>query len=291
MVERELPGLPSMPLLFARAGAAAIPGGLRLPFAGGRASEIPQLALIAGDVEVDRRRLAAYDRVCSFGLRDTLPPTYPHVLAFPLQLALMTDSSFPFGVVGLVQIANRIVQHRPVDARERLALRVWATPAEPDPRGTRFSIRSEARTGDELVWEETSTNLHRGRGDGAAPAPDGPPSGAELPATATWRLPGDLGRRYGSVSGDRNPIHLHPLTARPFGFASAIAHGMWTKARCLAALHPQLPQAFTVQVAFKRPILLPGTVSFAELRAGDGIRFGVRDARRETRHLDGLVTV
>jgi acyl dehydratase len=109
------------------------------------------------------------------------------------------------------------------------------------------------------------------------------------PATATWRLPGDLGRRYGSVSGDLNPIHVHPLTARMFGFPSAIAHGMWTKARCLAALDPGLPSRFSVEVAFKRPILLPATVQFAEVSAADTITFGARDAERDTPHLDGLL--
>lgn len=96
----------------------------------------------------------------------------------------------------------------------------------------------------------------------------------------------DLGRRYGSVSGDMNPIHLHALTARLFGFPSAIAHGMWTKARCLAALDGRLPDSFTVEVAFKRPILLPAKVQFAE---GEG-RFGVRDAKMQTPHLDGKLT-
>ncbi len=68
---------------------------------------------------IDRERLAAYDRVCGFSLSDELPPTYPHMLAFPLQLALMTDPSFPFPAIGLVHIYNRIVQHRPVQAGER----------------------------------------------------------------------------------------------------------------------------------------------------------------------------
>jgi hypothetical protein len=65
---------------------------------------------------------------------------------------------------------------------------------------------------------------------------------------------------------------------------------MWTKARCLAALGPQLPGAFTVDVAFKRPILLPATVKFAEARGGEEIRFGVRDATRDKPHLDGVIS-
>ena len=110
-----------------------------------------------------------------------------------------------------------------------------------------------------------------------------------------WRCPGDLGRRYGWVSGDLNPIHVHPLSARLFGFRRAIAHGMWTKARCLAALGPQLGgrgQGYTVEVVFRKPILLPATVAFAEAAgpAPGSIAFGVRDAKRSTPHLDGLLT-
>ncbi len=291
MSDRELSGSPSMLALFARAGMAMIPGAARLPFVGGGGGEISDRALTLDDVQIDRDRLAGYDRVCGFDVSDTLPATYPHMLAFPLHLALMTDGSFPFPAIGLVHVANEIVQHRPVDARERLSLRVWASGIEPHPRGRQFSIRSQARVGDELVWEEVSTNLRRGRdGDESAPAGDAPPSSADLPASATWQLKGDLGRRYGSVSGDLNPIHVHSLSARLFGFPGAIAHGMWTKARCLAALGPELPAAFSVQVAFKRPILLPATVRFAEAPAAGGhIAFGVRDAKRATPHLDGLV--
>ena len=65
---------------------------------------------------------------------------------------------------------------------------------------------------------------------------------------------------------------------------------MWTKARCLAALGPEVPDACTVEVAFRRPILLPSSVKFAEQRDGDQIRFGVRDAKHDGSHLDGLVS-
>jgi acyl dehydratase len=208
------------------------------------------------------------------------------MLVFPLHLALMTDSSFPFPAIGLVHIYNRITQHRPVKAAETLSLQVRATPVEQHPRGEQFSIASEARAGDELVWEEISTNLRRGSGGGGGHEPE-VPSAEELPATATWRLPGDLGRRYGGVSGDLNPIHMHPLSARLFGFPTAIAHGMWTKARCLAALESRLPERFTVQAAFRKPILLPATVQFAESQTDHAVRFGVRDEKKGTPHLDG----
>jgi acyl dehydratase len=291
MPTRDLNSPPAMLPLFARAGAAMLPGASHLPFVGGGGRDVPDLTLRLAEVPIDPDRLAAYNRVCGFDLRDALPPTYPHILAFPLQLSLMTDPSFPFPAIGLVHIHNRITQHRPISASEKLEIKVWATPVQEHPRGRQFSLRSEARAGDELVWEEVSTNLKRGHGSEGANAPGSDlPSADELPVTATWQLPGDLGRRYGSVAGDLNPIHIHPLSARLFGFKSAIAHGMWTQARCLAALAPRLPDAFTVEAAFKKPILLPGRVEFCEA-AGPGaafnLAFGVRDPRKGSSHLDG----
>jgi acyl dehydratase len=287
--ERELGRSPSIASLFLRAGLASVPGATRLPLLGGGDGQSPTLALDAA--QIDRDRLVSYQKVCGFPVGDTVPATFMHVLAFPLHLTVLTDGGLPFAPIGLVHIANRIVQHRPISAGERLSLRVWATEPEPHPRGVQFSLRSQAHVGSELVWEEVSTNLSRGCGEPDARAPSGPPSSSELPATATWRLNGDLGRRYAAVSEDFNPIHIHALTARAFGFKSAIAHGMWTKARCLAALGPEVPGTCTIEVAFKRPILLPATVRFAELRDGDQILFGVRDRKRDRSHLDGVLTV
>lgn len=291
MADRVLSGSPRMLPLFARAGAAMIPGASRLPLigSGGRGQDVPDTVLVLDEVRTDRARLAAYDRVCGFPLRDQLPATYPHILAFPLHLRLMTDGAFPFPALGLVHIENMIRQHRAIMSAEALSLRVWATALEPHPRGTKFNLRSEAHSGEELVWEETSTILRRGEGSKERPRQQAD-SEHPPPVTATWRLPGDLGRRYGSVSGDLNPIHIHPLSARLLGFPSAIAHGMWTKARCLAALDPQLPGSLGVEVSFRKPILLPATVQFAERSDERGITFAVRGAGKGTPHLDGRLS-
>jgi hypothetical protein len=304
MSTRTLDSPPHVLPLYARAAAPLIPGASLLPFVPGRAAEVPEIELSLPGTKADPGAVAAYARVCGFPLRDHLPPTYPHVLAFPLQMAVMADGGFPFGAVGLVHIENRIVQQRRVGLGEELELRVRPTRLEPHPRGRSFGLVTEVRTGGALVWEEVSTMLHRGggkRGDGrsaSGPAPEAVDSGAgagvedaagieELRAAGEWRLGGDLGRRYAAVSGDRNPIHLHRLTAKPLGFPGAIAHGMWTKARCLAALESRLPDAFAVEVRFRKPVPLPGRVEFVSAERDGEIEFAVRDPKRRTPHLEG----
>jgi acyl dehydratase len=286
---RKLTGPPSILPLYAKAAAPLLPGLSSLPFVPGGGGEIPDVRLELDAVVPDPDAVAAYAKVCGFALRDHLPPTYPHVLAFPLHMALMSDGSFPFGAVGLVHVANEITQHRRLGIDEALDLRVQATKVKPHPKGKAFDIVTEARVGRQIAWESTSTFLRRGKGDpGAAPGEAFPIVDEDVAASATWRLDGGLGRRYAAVSGDRNPIHMHSLTAKPLGFPAAIAHGMWTKARALAALEPRLPDAFAVDVRFRRPILLPAKVEFAAQDDRQGrLLFTVR--KGETRHLDGRI--
>jgi acyl dehydratase len=291
MATRTLDSPPSILPLYARAAAPLIPGASLLPFVPGRGKEVPELELTLPGVQPDPRAVAAYAKVCGFTLRDHLPPTYPQVLAFPLHMAVMADGDFPFGAVGLVHVENRIVQHRRIGLGEELKITVRPTPLQPHKRGRTFGLVTEAWAGRQKAWESTSTMLHRGPGQKAADEPISAerdrPGEPELTPSAEWRLGGDLGRRYAAVSGDRNPIHMHSLTARPLGFPAAIAHGMWTKARCLAALEGRLPDAFAVEVRFRKPIRLPGKVEFLSDAGDERIEFAVRDAKREIPHLDG----
>jgi len=303
METRTLKSPPSILPLYARAAAPMVPGASLLPFVPGRGSEIPELELELARVQADPERVAAYAKVCGFALRDHLPPTYPHALAFPLHMAVMADGGFPFGAVGLVHVENRIEQRRRIGLGEELTIRVRPTKLQSHPKGRTFSLISEANVDGETVWESTSTMLRRGKASTDAPKNEtelnqhlGPAGGkvdavrpADMAATGEWRLAGDLGRRYGAVSGDRNPIHMHSLSAKALGFPRAIAHGMWTKARCLAALESILPDAFAVEVRFRKPILLPARVEFASTADGGEIDFVVRDAKRGTPHLEGRV--
>ena len=89
------------------------------------------------------------------------------------------------------------------------------------------------------------------------------------------------------MSGDRNPIHLYPLTAKALGFPRHIAHGMWSLARCVAALENRLPDAVTVEVGFKKPIFLPGTVAFGVDPTDDDLAFALTSPKDGSPHLVG----
>lgn len=249
--------------------------------------QLPTTEVVLRDQAVDPDHLAAYQKVCGFRVRDELPPTYLHVLAFPLAVQLMVDPAFPLPLVGLVHLANVIEQRRPVRMDETVSLAVHAADLRRHEAGRTVDLIAEATVAGETVWRSRSTYLRRGKRSGPRPprTTSAPPAGP----TIDIRVPGDIGRRYAAVSGDRNPIHLHPLTARAFGFPRAIAHGMWLKARVLAAVEERLPDAFTVDVAFKTPVLLPSTVRLVA-EHHDGWTLDVRNARSGKPHLAGTIT-
>lgn len=250
-----------------------------------RGNTIATTAYETGELDLDADHVADYQRVCGFRVSDVLPPTYLHVLAFPLSVARMVEPDFPFPLIGLVHVANSITQLRPVRLGEKVSLRVEAANLRPHAAGQQFDVLTSARVGGIDVWTGRSTYLRRG--------PDAPPKRpvADSPTgTSTLiRVPADIGRRYAAVAGDRNPIHLHALTAKAFGFPGAIAHGMWLQARVLVTLEGRLPEALTVDVAFKTPVFLPSTIELIATRVGTEWRLDARNAKSGKPHLTATV--
>lgn len=285
MAVREFTALPGTATLYSRAVLGSLTGK--------KGKDLPDLELVMRDVKIDRANLAAYNRVCGFSQRDTLPVTYGFVLGFPLHMSLMTDPSFPFAAMGMVHIQNRITQLRPVSASETLTVIVKPANLRPHDKGVQFDILTTLLSGTEVVWECASTMLRRqaGGGEGTKPTTQRKEKpAASAPANVQWSIPGDIGRRYGAVSGDRNPIHMYAFTAKLFGFPRAIAHGMWSKARCLAAMEGRVPDACMVDVQFKLPVLLPAKVAFhSEPQADGSFTFGLNDLRSGKPHLAGSI--
>lgn len=286
--------------LVRRIALGMLPGPLRRGPTGG---ELPELTLERRAVQIDGGRLAAYSRLCGFPIRDRLPATYLHNVAFPLAIELMTDRRFPFAPLGMIHLENRITQLRPVGVGERPDVRLWADGAAPHRAGTSFIVHGEASIDGEIVWRDDSLYLAPGATGGAS---DGANGNGERPQRApgsarrsgfppapqpesVWELPADIGRRFASVSGDRNPIHLSSLTARAFGLPSAIVHGMYLKARCVAALDAELSDAFSVEVRFRRPARLPSRVGFSTSELDGRRMFAVHQLRRGTPHVLGSI--
>lgn len=279
---------------------------------------LPDVAYRVDGVRADAERLTAYQHLLGETGSDALPAGFVHVLGFPVAMALMTRTDFPLPLLGLVHLANRVEQRHELTLGGDLTVRAWAERLRAHRSGTQVDLVVEVGLGEGVgvSWRGVSTYLAKGRhlpglalvetADGAGPAggdvterrvpgqADGEFTGSDgtaFAATAQWRLGADVGRRYAAISGDRNPIHLSALTAKAFGFKRAIAHGMYTASRALAAVGPARGDAFGWDVSFDRPVLLPGTVAvnIAALPGGGHTYLGW-NPRSGKQHFSGSVT-
>lgn len=289
MSVRTLEHAPHLGGLYRRAAKDVVLG--FLPGGGKSGSSLPEDVLQLESVEIDRDHLADYNRVCGFQLSDVLPATYLHNVTFPLAMELMTSSAFPFPVVGMVHVENTIEQVRPVTADERPTVRLWVEDLRPHRAGQQLDVVGEAEVDGEIVWRDRSVYLRRGKTEG--PKPKKSPGKGVPPAPqpeAVWVLPGDTGRQFAAVSGDSNPIHMSALAAKAFGMPAAIAHGMYLKARCLSQLESELTDAFTIEVSFKAPVVLPTKVGFASATIDGKRTFTLHGTRKPTQHLRGSLS-
>lgn len=263
-----------------------------------RSTELRPSTLRLPDVTIDRTRLQSYQQVCGYRTSDVLPPAFPHLLGFALSMERMTRPDFPFPLLGLVHIRNTISQSRPLTASERFEVTVWADGLADHRAGKQIELHTEVSAAGEVVWREVSAYLHRSKSSDAKPAGEGREQRPEQPEAdagvvgvpAQIEVPGDVGRAYAAVSGDRNPIHLSDLSARVFGFKKAIAHGMWLAARAAAHYEGRLPEAFCYDVSFRAPLFLPGKVLLASTPKPGGWELAVTGRKSGRTHLSGSIS-
>jgi acyl dehydratase len=257
--------LPSAPQLYWDAALSA----MRRP---GNLKTVPPLSLRLSGVRTEAVRLADYCELCGLTQSEVLPITFPQVAVSALHMALMTLPKFPLPLLGLVHVSNRIEQRQPIPVEAVYDAEVRIGESREVRAGLEFDLLTDVEVDGEVVWSAVTTIIHRRPSpkQAAAKRADSaiPPSLAQY---EHFVAEADTGRRYAAVSGDYNPIHLHAWSARLFGFPRAIAHGMWSLARCLGALEAQFsesPQSLDVQ--FKQPLLLPARVTLKWVPVNDG---------------------
>lgn len=261
---------------------------------------LPQATYSVDGLHIDQSNLKDYRKICGFLENGKVPITYFAVLSQTLQMNMMVKEPFPFAMLGLVHVDNSVTQYRPIGERETVSMSVSFDNLRDHAQGQQFDFVTTVKSQEDIIWQGISTYLARGKNPDSAALKSKPrpitvkPMVDEKGVHQIFEVPEDIGRRYAFISGDFNLIHLHPLSARAFGFPKAIAHGMWSKAKCLAMMG-ELPEACTAQVSFKLPIFLPSEVELiaepvSKLEnAEDACVFGLYSAKNDKPHLSGVI--
>ena len=151
-------------------------------------------------------------------------------------------------------------------------------------------MQTEIVSGHERVWESQTTALSRAAPGGGEKQETSASTPTTVERSIDWRLPENLGRKYGTISGDKNPIHLFAWSAKLFGFQRHIIHGMWLLGRAISELDEDIGTGpVQVDIDFIRPVFLPGNVLFESDRRGQDIGFGLSNPKNGKTHAQGLV--
>ena len=258
----------------------------------GLVKSLPQVELVLPRVEINSQHVGKYSALCGFKMGQGVPLIYPQLLTFPLVTAYMCSPECPWPAMGTVHLANTIEQHKSLQAGDVVRVEMGTGSLFAHEKGQVFTLDLRILRGDELVWSATQSLLRVGVKEiSGEPYASQIQVDAPLSCQTEFSAPADMGRRYGAVSGDRNPIHMAALSAKLFGFKRAIAHGMWTNARALSFLLPTTPvEQARLAVEFKTPLYLPGRAALWSARNGTTALFEVRDAKGQKPHLRGQLS-
>ncbi|MDN4500864.1 MaoC/PaaZ C-terminal domain-containing protein [Alteromonadaceae bacterium BrNp21-10] len=241
------------------------------------------------DVSIKPAHLEAYHRVIGWLDSYRVAPTYLQILAFKQHLQLLTAGDFPFASMGLVHMSNRIEQYVPINVEDNFTLTCSCQNLSAHKKGWLFDIVTSATVNGQLVWQSSSRSLYRCQQQKLVESRHTGVATGLMPVNNNFNIPPNIGRQYAKVSGDFNPIHLWPVTAKLLGFRRHIAHGMWSKARCIAELAATLPEQCCIEVEFKRPLFLPAKVVLASEQQVLTHRFDLRDSHSGNLHLQGTI--
>ena len=251
---------------------------------------VPRLTVEVPALHVRPRQLEAYRALCGFRGVD-VPTTFPQVMASGLQVHMLTRREFPLPLFGAVHVRNTIREIQPLRSAKDYRVRVGVLETVRVASGIELAVATCFYEEGTLVWESIATALYRVTGRASAMHTTAPhPPADDSPELATFDASSTIGRRYGRVSRDLNPIHLCRLCGRLFGFPRHIAHGMWSLARCVALLQDDVPAPpFEIAVEFKQPLLLPSRVSLLRSDGTGAVNFALTAHDRSRLHLRGSI--
>lgn len=236
---------------------------------------LPSVNVAIDGFTFDRDNVNRYNECCGLP-QGKLSLPYLFVATQPAQLLLLTHPTVSLKLLGLIHTHVSFHQQIPLQIGKAYDFTLGVIECIQTEKGLGFEL--EGRFSLDGVYQASyrSRCLLRGK----PPASNNRKKPTEFTddveeQSAAWMrletlsLTPKMARGYAAVSGDYNPIHLHGLTAKPFGFKAPIIHGMYSVARMFAAIESPISQA---EFTFRRPAFLPSTAELenCEREVGKG---------------------
>ena len=225
-------------------------------------------AAIEPPIAMDKLRLERFKKLIGNASKTDVPLLYPITECFRLLIQTMCLPTFPVNILGSVLLRSRHVVLRSITEGEKLSWRSMVS-----SKGIRTTIKGDteidifstaADSDGQAVWKAVVTVIVLGKNRNKGAAQAAPAPSAERREIEQWSLDDSVGRKFGLLSGDLNPIHIHWTLSRLFGFKRPIAHALFLVAKAEACLRsagvaPIYPSI--IETDFKRPTLLPAKLT------------------------------
>ncbi|MCK6518357.1 MaoC family dehydratase N-terminal domain-containing protein [Myxococcota bacterium] len=210
------------------------------------------------------------------------PPMFHVRLMRDLLFLIIEDPALDLDVLRLVHGEHDARFTRLLRAGERLRVVGELLGAVEKRSGLVITARLTGDVGEERVVDCVTVFFIRAKPTGERPA-ERAAKPAETPApppppdwSASVNVAPDASYRYAQASGDVNPIHIHPETARAAGLPDVILHGLCTMALTARALTDGLAagdpsRLRRLSVRWARPVFNGQTLTVTARRAGEGV--------------------
>ncbi|MAI36756.1 MaoC/PaaZ C-terminal domain-containing protein [Alteromonas sp.] len=189
-------------------------------------------------LNIDNKHYGKFCQEVAWPASEHVHPLYLQMLSLPLQMRCLLDKQSPFPLLGLIHCANKVEVFEHCDLSEPVECRVRFSDVRPHARGWEVDVLLDALQSSKCVYKAVSSYLVKVKAVHVAPraaqtehvSTDESDEAIQRELVSSLTASADTGRRYAAISGDYNPIHLSAVSAKAFGFKTAIAHGMWTLA-------------------------------------------------------------
>lgn len=258
-------------------------------FSKGKDVGIPEQTIVMENVTADPKKLAAFKKLTGYTSVE-VPSTYWHTRFFGVRILLAANPKSPFALPGMVHLTDTIRQYHSILSTDKLRMECSLGRFLAHEKGTAFETITKLYRDNTLVWEEITVNLHIGNTK-FAQQPYDSYEFSDIPnATQTpLHIAPYMGRKYAAVSGDYNPIHIHPLGAKLFGFKRSLMHGWYGLNRILSNNESLLSEPHELFVAFKKPLFMPGDVFLRQTDIEKGVQFEVTNQKEGYPNLKGYL--
>lgn len=204
--------------------------------------------------------------------------SFTFVATFRLIIQCISQSNIPSSLMGLIHLKSRFEINKPQNWLAPTTITISLESALETEKGKLYEVVTKLVQAGETTIINTNTFLDKKRG--YTPTKE---QGDNVSKKDTHSLGKPIAQvglslktawQYARLSGDFNPIHLHPWLAKKFGLKNVLIHGMFNAhfATNEALNHLSITNS-SFEVVFNKPCFLPNQAYLKQY--GDELNFGL----------------